>query len=592
MGVMERLRNSTAIILWILIGSFGIIWVLADVNFFDAVNQGPSALGSVNGEAITYQEYSSRLEYYSSAYTQQTGAAFTDEIRAVYEGQVWDELVNSKLLNQKMDELGITVTDEELLNMVYGDNPDPLIRQFFQREDGTVDRVAVQQVLTNEQYSQEAQAIEVQLRQKRRQEKLTEFVTAGLQVSSIEVEEAYVRENSFAEISFIRFPYNEVKDEEIVVSDADLEAYYEQNKDRYKQEESYRMNYVTFSKLPTATDTVEILKEVGELRDSFAESDNDSLFLVRRGSIIPYNGSFVAEGDLKEEYKQVLDLNEGEVSEPFLDSGRASIIKLIEKSGNEVRFAVMSYMIEALPVTIDAAAEDAEDFQYFATEERSFEEEANQRSLNLKSGFATKGNAFISGMGSSQQVLNFLENGSEGDVSDVIELGTDFVVLEITEVQNEGYRPFSEVQSQIENSVKQQKRQDAMLAKVEGLYTGGTSLEDLGTATEKEVIVADNVRLNAMVISGAGREPEMVGAIFAMETGQVSAPFKGATGVYVFRVDNKTQADVATLDQITRDRTTQQLEQQKSQRFLTVWLERLKEDADIEDNRDRLLVGG
>lgn len=47
MGVMERMRNSTGIILWVLIGSFGLLWVLADVNFFDALQAGPNSLGAV-----------------------------------------------------------------------------------------------------------------------------------------------------------------------------------------------------------------------------------------------------------------------------------------------------------------------------------------------------------------------------------------------------------------------------------------------------------------------------------------------------------------------------------------------------------------
>ena len=37
------------------------------------------------------------------------------ELRAAYESQVWEEIVSAKLLEQKMDELGITVTDDELL---------------------------------------------------------------------------------------------------------------------------------------------------------------------------------------------------------------------------------------------------------------------------------------------------------------------------------------------------------------------------------------------------------------------------------------------------------------------------------------------
>ena len=194
MGVMTKFRDNTGIILWILIGSFGLLWVVMDVFDPNALMMGPRSLGSVNGETISYEEYNSRVQYYSNAYSQQTGQSMNPELDA-YESQVWEEIVSAKLLEQKMDELGITVTDDELLDMVYGENPDPLI-PIFQREDGTIDRFMVQNVLSDEQYSQEAIAIELQLKQKRRQEKLSNYITSGLQVTQAEIEREFVRRNT------------------------------------------------------------------------------------------------------------------------------------------------------------------------------------------------------------------------------------------------------------------------------------------------------------------------------------------------------------------------------------------------------------
>ena len=173
---MTKMRDNTAIVLYILIGSFGLLWVVMDVYDPNVTSMGPRSLGEVNGEPISLEEYNSRVQYYTNAYSQQSGSAITPEIRAIYESQVWEELVSTKLLEQKMDELGITVTDSELLDMAFGDTPDPLIRQYFQREDGTIDRFAVENVLTDPTYSNEALAIEIQLRQKRRQEKLSNLL--------------------------------------------------------------------------------------------------------------------------------------------------------------------------------------------------------------------------------------------------------------------------------------------------------------------------------------------------------------------------------------------------------------------------------
>lgn len=589
MGVMGKFRDNTGIILWILIGSFGLLWVIMDVFDPNALTAGPRALGTVNGEPIGFDEYNSRVQYYSNAYTQQTGASMTAETRAIYENQVWDDLVNAQLLEQKMDELGITVSDQELLDMAYGDNPDPLIQQYFAREDGTIDRFMVQNVLSDEQYSQEAIAIELQLRQKRRQDKLRNFITAGLQVTDQDVMEEYMKRNSFAEFSFIRFPYNEIDESEITVTDSELRSYYNSNKERYKREESYRAKFVGFSTLPTSEDTAQIIKEVSDLARDFAVAEDDSLFLLRQQSTTPYNNVFVAKTDLREDYSPVLDIKVGEVTDIINLGTSAVIIKKVAEQRNEIKFAVLSRVFEALPSTLDDAAENADEFQFYATEESSFEQEAERSELTVQEIFATKGNTFISGLGSSQQAMDFLDGADEGDVSVPIELGSQFVVIKLEEKTPEGFRPFEEVRVQIETQVKNNKRKEATVAKVKEMMVENTSLESLSSSSSKEILSMDNLVASSAMISGAGREPGIVGAIFTMTEGQVSGVLAGLSAAFVVEVKNLTKPDPSTLDQTSANTIRAELEQQENQRYLSVWLEELKKEADITDNRDRLL---
>jgi peptidyl-prolyl cis-trans isomerase D len=588
MGVMTKFRDNTGIILWILIGSFGLLWVIMDVYDPNVATMGPRDLGEVNGEPISLDEYNSRVTYYTNAYSQQSGAAMTPEIRAIYENQVWDELVSAKLLEQKMDELGITVTDSELLGMAYGDNPDPLIMQYFSRPDGTVDRFAIQNVLTDPTYSQEAMAIEVQLRQKRRQEKLSNFITAGLQVTDQQVIEEFNKRNSFASISYIRFPYNEVTDNEIEITDADIRAYYNENKELFKTEESYRAQFVTFSTLPTAQDSATIREELEELRQDFASAENDSLFLVRNQSTTRYNNVFVDKDEIREDYAPVLDVEEGEVTAIINLGTSAAIIKNVEENSNEIKFAVMSLAFEALPATIDDAFEAADEFLYFA-EESSFEEEANRSGLLIQEAFATKGNTFVSGVGSSQQVLSFLETSDEGDISDPIELATQFVVIRLTEVNEAGHRPMDEVRAQIETQVKNEKRKSITVEKVQNMIAANGDLESLSAAAEKDIQNVDGLAASAMVLTGAGREPKVIGSVFAMQENELSPAIEGVNGAYVVFVNSITEPAPNTLDDATASSIRAELEQQINQKYLAVWLDQLKNEADIVDNRSRLL---
>jgi peptidyl-prolyl cis-trans isomerase D len=588
MGVMTKFRDNTGIILWILIGSFGLLWVVMDVFDPNALMMGPRSLGSVNGETISYEEYNSRVQYYSNAYSQQTGQSMNPELRAAYESQVWEEIVSAKLLEQKMDELGITVTDDELLDMVYGENPDPLIRQYFQREDGTIDRFMVQNVLSDEQYSQEAIAIELQLKQKRRQEKLSNYITSGLQVTQAEIEREFVRRNTFAELEYLRFPYSDVDESTIEVTDSDLRSYYTANKESYTQEKSYRANFVRFSILPTSEDSAIIREELDNLRVDFATADNDSVFLFLQQSSTPYNGVSVDKEELRVEYEAVLSVEEGEVTE-VLDLGTsAAIIKNISEDRNTIQFAVMSRIYEALPATLNEMGEKADEFQYFA-EDNDFIEEANRAEISVGSIFATDGNTFISGLGNSQQVLDFLSRSEVGDISAPIELSNELVVMQLSEVIEEGYRAFEEVRSQLEAAVRTEKRKEVLQTQIQQWLSQHNDLVSLSEATDKSIVVVDNVSANSTVLRGAGREPEVIGYAFSMEVDERSGPVAGESAMYVLQLTSKTEPNLAATTPVTFENIRQQLEQELNNEYLSVWISQLKAEADIVDNRSVLL---
>ncbi len=588
MGVMTKFRDNTGIILWILIGSFGLLWVVMDVFDPNALMMGPRSLGSVNGEPISYEEYNSRVQYYSNAYSQQTGQSMNSELRAAYESQVWEELVSAKLLDQKMDELGITVTDDELLDMAYGKNPDPLIRQYFQREDGTIDPYMVQNVLSDEQYSQEAIAIELQLRQKRRQEKLSNYITSGLQVTQTEIEREFIWRNTFAELEYLRFPYSDVDESTIQISETDLYSYYNANKELYTQEKSYRANYVRFSTLPTSGDSAIIREELENLRTDFAIAESDSIFLVMQQSSTPFNGVLVDKDELREEYEAVLSVAVGEVTE-VLDLGTsAAIIKNISEDRNKIQFAIMSRIYEALPATLNEAGEKADEFQYFA-EENDFTEEANRAELSVGSIFATDGNTFISGLGNSQQVLDFLSRSDVGDISAPIELSNELVILQLVEVTEEGFRPFEDIRSQLEVAVRTEKRKEVLQTQIQEWLTQHNDMYSLSEATGKSLESVVNVSANSTVLRGAGREPEVIGYAFSMDVDERSRPIAGESAVYILHLTNKTTPNLAATTPDTFENIRQQLEQELNNEYLSVWISQLKDEADIIDNRFVLL---
>ncbi|WP_245683889.1 peptidylprolyl isomerase [Rhodohalobacter halophilus] len=583
------MRNSTASILWILIFSFGVLWVLADTQVFDAVGAGPRNLGTVNGDEISLEEYNQRVSFYTDQFAQQSGRSMSPEMRAMYENQAWEDLVAARLIEQKINELGITVTDRELMDMVTGDNPAPFIRQQFQQEDGTIDRIALRAAIEAPENSEIWIMIEQQLRENRRQEKLNNFISSGMKVSSLDIRNEYIRSNSFADIEFVRFPFSDISNDEIVVTDDELRQFYRNNSSRYQRSETYRFRFVSWDKTPTAEDTTNTVREIEDLRTAFAESTNDSLFVLRYQSAVPFRGSYVAVEDLREEYAPVIDLDIGEVSDVVMVNGDPHVFKKVDQRGNEIKFAVLSYNVEADPIgTIDRLAEAAEEFQFYANAD-GFEEEAAQRGLEVRQATATKDNPFIPGLGASQQTLQALEGLRANRISDPIELDNQFIVVQLLERTPEGTRPFEEVRSQVENAVRTEKRKAQMTGRVRELLQSNSDLEAIAAAAEREIQSAEGVRMGGSTIPGAGRELRVIGAIFEMEEGQTSGVIEGDNAVFVIRAIGIDRADPMNMSSAERTEIRNRLEQERFMAFNQVFIERLKEGASIRDNRSQIL---
>jgi peptidylprolyl isomerase/peptidyl-prolyl cis-trans isomerase D len=689
MGLMERLRNSTKVIFWVLILAFGLLWGLADTGAIDAVMLGPRSLAEVNGQPISAEEYNARLNAYTQRYQEQTGQAPTLEMRAYYEEMAWEELVLEKIINSEMEKLGIQVTDQELVELITGAEPHPLVAQFFTREDGTVDRLALQAAIEAPENTPIWINIESQLRDQRSREKLNAYIESSLRVSSAEIEQEYLRENSIVSFNYVRFPYSAVAEEEISVTDSEINSYYRANPDEFKQDKSWRFEFVEFSKLPTAADSARIRTEVAEIATELAAAENDSLFIASSFSDAPYFGGWLNPAEVNWFLADVVQANVGEVTAPVEHNGLMSIAKktdarngpetytrvrqirlsfseadkdavlaqardivsrvnngesfqaiarvnssdatanrggelgyvsredlpeparnavfngrvgsvtspiesansyyiyqIVHRSNQEVRLAQFTRRIEADGgETIRRQFDAAEDFREFAVLD-GYTEEAERNGYIVATGFATVDVPFITGVGQSRLLLNELRDIEKANtILEPVELDDKILVIRVTEVIEEGVRPLEEVRAQIENTLRNEKRREITATRTRELLASNNTLEALAAADGKQVQEAASIRQIANTVPGAGREPALVGAAFGVQPNTVSGVIEGDNAAFVILVTNKVEADLSGITSAYREQARQRLQQQKTQAFQEVWLERLKEEAEIEDYR-------
>lgn len=102
MGVMNKMRENTAIVLWILVIAFGGLWVFSDSGALDVIGRDNALyVGSVNGEPIEREQFQNLLNRYQEQATQ-NGQTLTQSMRDQISDMVFNALVERKLMDAEM----------------------------------------------------------------------------------------------------------------------------------------------------------------------------------------------------------------------------------------------------------------------------------------------------------------------------------------------------------------------------------------------------------------------------------------------------------------------------------------------------------
>ena len=331
MGTMNKMRENTGVVLWILVFAFGVIWVLQDSGGLDAlgVNTGADII-VVDGDPISYDEYSRALDAQIQQYQAQNDESMPPQLVDLTHERVFEALVEDRLREHEMERLGIEVTDDELYEMVMGDNPHPVIQMYFGDGQGNVNRELLLNYIENPEARQEWLQLEEYLRSERRRAKLENLISATVRVSEQDVLDEYQKRNRRADARYVALRYAALPDDSIQVTERDLRDFYDEHEEDFERKRTYTLDYVSMSKEPTAQDTSLIVGELERLRPRFGTTENDSLFITSNASERPYTSAFFRADELDPDLAAVVfeDPAEGKVIGPIVVGEEAHLIKI------------------------------------------------------------------------------------------------------------------------------------------------------------------------------------------------------------------------------------------------------------------------
>lgn len=338
MSAIQFLREKAGIFVAGLIGFSLFLFVVSD---FFGKGRGERLkqkkyyeVGQIAGEYVGYQDFEERVqrltEIYKLSGNSKMDEATTENIRE----QVWQQMIREKIQENHYKDLGITVSNDELDELVLGDDPHPIVKQLFtDRTTGQFNKSArvnfLKQIETDENAKKYWLFFEDEIVNDRNNTKYSSLVSKGLYATSKQAEFDLNLNKSSVDFSYIMKNYASVSDSSVTVSKADEEAYYSTHKNNFKRSALRDIEYVTFDVNPSDEDIKDSEQWILNAKAEFA-TVTDPVQFINVTSDNHYTGYYVPLNEVPENLRDfVKKEDKSEVFGPYQENGSFKVAKLL-----------------------------------------------------------------------------------------------------------------------------------------------------------------------------------------------------------------------------------------------------------------------
>ncbi|ETX03535.1 MAG: hypothetical protein ETSY2_33190 [Candidatus Entotheonella gemina] len=543
-----------------------------------------------------------------------------------------EQIVRQTLLKRMAKQERLEVTDVELYESI------ATIPAF--QEEGKFDPDRYLAVLRQQVPPIVPQVFEEQQREALLGQKVYNLVTAGINVTDAEVVDAYQRENEQVAARYVTLIPSLFNDE-VTLTDEELQAHYEAEQDRYQNPEQRQIKYVTIapSRFPykgeIAPDLIEdyyatnedeftqpervqarhlLLKVpsnvsdereaeirtqaeglLQQLRDGadFAElaleHSEDEATAEKGGDLGTFpRGQMVAPFD-----EAVFALEVGAISEPVRTTFGFHIIRLDDKL--EAGTKSLEEVKEEIETTLqkereqEAALAFVDDIMVFLEEDpQQFEALAEQHDLDITTAPFVPRTGRLPNLAQAPQIVPRAFDLNQGAIDTQSTSDGTHYIFRVAEIQEASTISFEEAKERVTNDLKQQKSRDLANQTADdwaAKLQSGTSLDELAKTRDMQVAETGLFKRNDS-IPQYGRSAAFSRMAFDLQPGESAAVHDGSRHA-VIQVTERKPADMAdfeTRKQATREQLLRQKQQQARAAFdnaLRDEFQQLRESGDI-----------
>lgn len=300
MATLEKIRSKGGVIVAIFIGFALFAFIMTDMmsSGSSMFRSASNDVAKINRTSVSIQEFQNKINEMEEFHKlNRNVSTLAEEEVHMLRDQTWNQLINQTLLGEKYDQLGLTVTSDELLDMVAGKNVHPFLLQhplFANQNTGVYDQNQALNFLkaknTDPTLSFYWRVLEEQLINEKLFNKYKNLVKKGMYIPSAWVEEETEARNRMVDFDFVIARWSLISDSLVTVSDTEIKKYYKENGKLFKQDESRDIEYITFDIEPTEADKQATLDAIEKMKADFSNPQVDAAQFVNLNSDEPFHG--------------------------------------------------------------------------------------------------------------------------------------------------------------------------------------------------------------------------------------------------------------------------------------------------------------
>ena len=356
MATLEKIRRRSGLLL-ILVGLAILAFILTDLlrSGNSIFRSNARVVGRANGATIEIDDFQRRMDERMKLLQQQNPQQAQSVSRIQLANTVWDEFLRQQILREHYRDLGFQVTTSELVDRVKNNPTIQNAQAFKDPRTGQFSDARFQQYLSNLQdnrLSDEKAAeaykqwvdFEKAIKEQAGATKYYNAIQKGIYMPRALAKLEHKQSNLKRQVQYTGLPYADIADSTVEYSDSDLKAYYRENKDEYKTEQSRGIAYVNIPIRPSNKDRSAIKKELrdylsqqvvmnkrtkeNDTIESFRNAENDSAFAAAR-SDLPVQGGYVTKDNLPQALDStIFERETGFVKGPYLDGDYYKLTKI------------------------------------------------------------------------------------------------------------------------------------------------------------------------------------------------------------------------------------------------------------------------